>query len=229
MKSTKNPDIKLLAELNSGLDIIIKFNPQDKRDGPGCFFIISGSSGVGKNTLLNFALEKVNGIYYLPSITTRQPREGEEQGNPYYFVSTQEFETMIDANLFLEWKKIHNGNYYGTHLPTISYALNNGYNIATDMDVLGYRDAKNKFTDNIVSVFIMPPSLEELKNRLLLRDNNLSLANTRLERVTMEITHKQHYDFVIINDSLERAGEELVKIIQKCLQEKNKNRPKELT
>lgn len=228
MKSTKKLDEGTLIKFKSSSDAIIKFDPKDSQNGSGCFFVISGSSGVGKNTLLNFALETVNKVYYLPSITTRPPRHGEKQGKPYYFISTQEFEAMIEAGLFLEWKKIHNGNFYGTHLPTIKYALQNGFCIATDMDVLGFKDVKNRFPNNIISVFIMPPSMEELKTRLLLRDNNISLANTRLERVAMEITHKQHYDYVIINDSLERAGKELVSIMLKHLN-REENHPKELT
>lgn len=201
---------------------LIKFNINNRSKSQGHFFIISGPSGVGKNTLLNYALEKVKGIYYLPSITTRPPRAGETQGNPYYFTGIQQFKKMIEDKLFLEWKMIHNGNYYGTHLPTINYALKNGYNIATDMDVLGFKDAKKRFSNNIVSIFVLPPSLEVLKNRLLIRDNNISLVNTRLERVALEIKHKQHYDFVIINDSLERAGEELILIMKEQLDSKDK-------
>ncbi len=217
MIPTEGPENNKSNEFILNKESIIEFSTSNRTEGQGQFFIISGSSGVGKNTLLNYALERVKDVHYLPSITTRQPRVGETQGKPYYFVDTQHFKKMIDKGSFLEWKKIHNGNYYGTHLPTISYALKNGYSIATDMDVLGFKDAKKRFPNNIISIFVLPPSLEELKSRLLLRDNNISLVNTRLERVALEIKHKQHYDFVIINDSLEKAGRELVLIMKNQL------------
>lgn len=193
---------------------IIEFSPSDRQEGPGIFFVVSGPSGVGKNTLLNFALNKVKGIYYLPSLTTRPLRPMESQGNPYFFVSVEEFESMINENMFLEWKRIHNGNYYGTHLPTILYALHNGFDLATDMDVLGCQDVRQRFPDNVVSIFIAPPSIEELALRLSKRDKNPEVAKERLARVEMEMSHMPHYQYVVINDELERAGEELAGIFR---------------
>jgi len=193
---------------------IIKFASADKQEGPGIFFVVSGPSGVGKNTLLNFALNKVKGIYYLPSLTTRPLRPTESQGNPYFFVSVEEFENMIRENMFLEWKKIHNGNYYGTHLPTILYALENGFDLATDMDVLGCQDVRQRFPDNVVSIFIAPPSIEELAQRLSKRDKDPELAKQRLARVEMEMSHMPNYHYVVINDELERAGDKLAEIFR---------------
>lgn len=193
--------------------LIINFSDADRHQRPGIFFIVSGPSGVGKNTLLSFALSRVRGIYYLPSLTTRPLRPNESQGNPYFFTSKEEFKKMIEEGLFLEWKKIHNGNYYGTHLPTILYALNNGYDLATDMDVLGCKDVKTKFPRHLVTIFIAPPHLEELRLRLRKRDKDPSITNKRLERVEMEMQHMPDYDYVVINDDLERAGNELVRIL----------------
>lgn len=198
-----------------GKKLVIEFFGPKKQNRQGKFFVVSGPSGVGKNSLLNFALARLQGIYYLPSLTTRSLRPQESQGNPYYFITPAEFKAMIKENLFLEWKKIHNGNYYGTHLPTIIYALENGFDIVTDMDVLGCMDAVKIFPENIVSIFIAPPNLEELGDRLIKRDKDESITSKRLERVEMEMSHMPNYHHVIINDSLERAGEELTTIIQK--------------
>lgn len=194
--------------------LVIDFDTNHRHNRPGKFFIVSGPSGVGKNTLLTFALARVKKIYYLPSLTTRPLRPTEKQGDPYFFTTVQEFEKMIEEDVFLEWKKIHNGNYYGTHLPTILFALENGYDLATDMDVLGCKEVRERFPDHVITIFIAPPNLEELRLRLSKRDKDPSITNKRLERVEMEMSHMKDYDYVILNDQLERAGEELVKIFQ---------------
>lgn len=200
---------------------LLKFYEKDRLTRKGKFFIVSGPSGVGKNSLLNYALKEVQGIYYLPSLTTRDPRAMESQGNPYYFISREEFESLIEKESFLEWKQIHSGDFYGTHLPTIHYALDNGFDITTDMDVLGCRDALGAFSANIVTIFIAPPNLQELQNRLNKRDGDPAEASRRLARVEMEMSYLPNYQHVVINDSIERAGEELAEIFSKY---RNKNK-----
>ncbi|MDK2817259.1 MAG: guanylate kinase [Moorella sp. (in: firmicutes)] len=195
-------------------DLVVNFQIKDKRNRNGYFFVVSGPSGVGKNTLLNYALERVRGIYYLPSITTRPMRPGEAQGFPYFFVSKADFEAMIAQGAFLEWKQIHSGDYYGTHLPTILYALENGYDIITDMDVLGCVEVMERFPENVVPIFIAPPNMEELRQRLAGREKDAGVIAKRLERVAMEMSYAGKYRHVIINDDLERAGRELVKILR---------------
>lgn len=203
-----------MEEENKLIDgLIINFQTRDRRPRPGLFFVVSGPSGVGKNTLLNYALSRVDGIYYLPSITTRAMRSGETQGAPYFFVTKADFEALIAAGAFLEWKKIHTGDYYGTHLPTITYALANGYDIITDMDVLGCMEVMERFPENVVSIFIAPPDREELRQRLAGREKDASVVAKRLERVEMEMGYMKKYRHVIVNDDLERAGGELVRIL----------------
>jgi len=199
-------------KLTQGL--ILVFQPRDRKERPGLFFIVSGPSGVGKNTLLNYALREVGGIYYLPSITTRPMRPGETQGSPYFFVTSLEFEAMIAQGAFLEWKKIHTGDYYGTHLPTITCALANGYDIITDMDVLGCMEVMARFPENSVPIFIAPPDREELRQRLAGREKDPALIARRLERVDMEMSYMDRYRHVIVNDDLEQAGAELVHILK---------------
>jgi guanylate kinase len=195
-------------------ELVVSFQAKDRKSRGGLFFVLSGPSGVGKNTLLNRALEQLPGIYYLPSLTTRPLRPGEKQGAPYFFVSKDDFERMIASASFLEWKQIHTGNYYGTHLPTIKYALEHGYDIITDMDVLGCIEVKQRFPENVITIFIAPPSLEELRRRLARRENEPRVIAKRLERVAMEMKHAGQYQHVLVNDDLARAGAELVRIIE---------------
>ncbi|CEP69129.1 Guanylate kinase/L-type calcium channel beta subunit [Moorella glycerini] len=199
-------------------DLVVNFQVEDKRNRKGFFFVVSGPSGVGKNTLLNYALERVRGIYYLPSITTRPMRPGEAQGFPYFFISKAYFEAMIAQGAFLEWKQIHSGDYYGTHLPTIVYALENGYDIITDMDVLGCVEVMERFPENVVPIFIAPPSMEELRQRLAGREKDAGVIARRMERVDMEMGYVDRYRHVIVNDDLERAGKELVRILEQYSQ-----------
>lgn len=133
--------------------------------------------------------------------------------NPYVFVSVAEFEGMIERGEFLEWKRIHTNDYYGTHLPTIQYAIENGYDIITDMDVLGCNDARQRFPEHIRSIFIVPPSMDELSNRLLNRDADESKVRKRLERVPLEMGHKDRYEFAIVNDDLDESAVELRELI----------------
>lgn len=204
-------------ELNR--EFVVEFRAEDKKDRPGIFFILSGPSGAGKNTLLNLALQQVRGVYYLPSITTRAMRPGETQGSPYYFTSREEFERMIAADTFLEWKQIHTGDYYGTHLPTITHAINGGYDIITDMDVLGCVEVMKRFPRNTVSIFITTPDIEDLRRRLAGRDEAPELIERRLKRVDMEMAYADKYHYLIVNDKLNRAVGELVQVINRYMAE----------
>lgn len=141
-------------------------------------------------------------------------RPGESQMNPYVFISPSEFEQMISDGKFLEWKKIHTNDYYGTHLPTIEYAIENGYDIITDMDVLGCEDAMLTFPNHICTIFITPPSIDELSHRLLNRDSDQNAVKRRLERVPLELQYVEKYDFSLVNDNLDQSTLELQRIIQ---------------
>nr|NNM90775.1 guanylate kinase [Bacilli bacterium] len=202
-------------------EVFIQFDPSDKHDRKGCFFVLSGPSGVGKNTLVNLILKEMRGIYYVPSVTTRAMRPGESQMNPYAFVSVEQFEDMIEKEQFLEWKKIHNNSYYGTHMPTILFAIDNGYDIITDMDVLGCQDAILRIPERIYTIFVLPPSMDELSNRLLERDADTAAVKQRLERVPLELGHKDRYDFTMINDNLEQSVNELRSIIQSVVEQRS--------
>jgi guanylate kinase len=195
-------------------ELFIEFAEADKRPRNGRFIILSGPSGVGKNTLLGRVLQGIRGVYYIPSATTRPMRPGERQMHPYVFVSREEFEDMIRRGQFLEWKKIHTNDYYGTHRPTIEYAIEHGYDIVTDMDVLGCADAVATFPDATRTIFITPPSLDELSHRLSARDTDAANIQTRLERVELEMKYADRYDYLMVNDDLERSTEELRRLLK---------------
>ncbi len=195
-------------------ELLIDFHRADRKNRNGYFIILSGPSGVGKNTLLSRILKDLSGVYYMPSATTRPMRPGESQLNPYAFISTAEFEAMIEQGQFLEWKKIHTNAYYGTHLPTIQYAIDNGYDIITDMDVLGCADAMEVFPEHIRTIFISPPSMAELSNRLYGRDTDPANIEQRLSRAELELNCRDSYDYLIVNDDLDLCAKELTQIIR---------------
>ena len=200
-------------------ELFIAFDPAVRHDRKGYFIILSGPSGVGKNTLLGRVLEGVSGVYYVPSATTRSMRPGESQMNPYVFMTREDFEERIERGEFLEWKRIHTNDYYGTHRPTIEYAIDHGYDLITDMDVLGCTDAVKVFSDQVRTIFITAPSLDELSHRLLTREADESKVRKRLERVPLEMTYMDRYDYVLVNDDLEASAQSLRRIIQDIVRE----------
>ncbi len=177
--------------------------------------IVSGPSGSGKSTIVNEFL-KQNPMFRLSvSHTTRKKREGETEGKNYYYVSKEEFKRMIDNNNFVEWAKIYD-NFYGTSMQEVDRILKSGHNVLLEINVDGLISTKNIF-DDLVSVFIMPESMEELIRRL--KDRNTESKEDlkkRILEVKREISYLNLYDYVIINkkDDLARSVEALCHIAQ---------------
>jgi guanylate kinase len=180
----------------------------------GTLFIISGPSGAGKTTLINRVVEQLEGfglkLYFSVSHTTRAPREGEVHGQNYYFVETGAFQRMIDAGEFLEWAHVHEQR-YGTSKQEVASRLQRGEDVILDID---YQGAKQIADDadlkgRSLSVFIFPPSLEALQERLRNRHLNTEAEiQTRLQKAIAEIdAGKEFYDYIIINDDLDVAAE----------------------
>lgn len=176
--------------------------------------VVSGPSGVGKSTLLSkLFTEFKEELYFSISSTTRSPREGEINGKHYFFVTQQEFEQGIENEEFLEWAKVHK-NYYGTSLKQTQNALEKGKIVVFDIDVQGFNIVKEKLKDKIVSVFIMTPNKEELKKRLIKRNTDtMEDLEKRLENARDEMKELFKYDYLIINDDLERSYEALKSIL----------------
>lgn len=174
-------------------------------------FIITGPSGCGKSTLAGRVLEELDNIDFSVSYTTRKKRNSEEEGKDYYFVSEGEFKRMIEDMKLVEWAVVH-GNYYGTSKRELEKKATKG-DILLDIDVQGAHQIKEKFKKTVF-IFIMPPLYLELKKRLEKRgEESPESINERLDVAKKEIRHYHHFDYIIINDLLEKAVEELKSII----------------
>ncbi len=179
----------------------------------GKFIVISGPSGVGKGTICNRLLSELN-AWYSVSTTTRSPREGEVDGVNYYFITKEEFLKRIDAGEFLEYN-YYNDNYYGTSKKIVMEKMEEGVNVFSEIDVNGAHNIKKIFPDALL-IYIAPPSMEELKNRLIARRTDpIERINQRLAIAEEEMKQVGFYDYVVVNDDLDKATDEVRKIILK--------------
>lgn len=177
----------------------------------GHLYIVAGSSGVGKGTLLKLFREKNPDIKLSISATTRKPREGEEDGVSYFFITKEEFKKSIENNEFLEWAEF-SGNFYGTKKSFVEKTLAKGHNLILEIEVQGAKQVKEKMPDAI-SIFIMPPSLEDLEARLRGRKTeDEATIQKRLGAAAREIEAGKNFDYRIVNDNIEDALEVMQKI-----------------
>ncbi|KGQ33986.1 MULTISPECIES: guanylate kinase [Gallibacterium] len=182
----------------------------------GNLYIVSAPSGAGKSSLISALLQQQPSYEMQVSIshTTRQPRPNEEHGKHYYFVDHKEFERLIAEDAFLEYAEVF-GNYYGTSLPMIERSLKQGIDVFLDIDWQGAQQVRKK-VPAAKSIFILPPSLQELERRLVGRgqDSNEVIA-ARMKKAISEISHYDEYDYLIINDDFDQALSE-IKVILKA-------------
>ena len=183
----------------------------------GKLIVVSGPSGVGKDTIVNKYLEKHHEDELSISMTSRPMRDGEVNGVNYYFKTKEEFEEAIKNNEMLEFA-LYNGNYYGTPRSEVENRLKNGINVILVIEVVGAMNVKNMMGDKCTLIFIMPPSMEELKNRLMNRgtDSKESIEG-RLDIAKKEIGISDKYDFIIVNDNLDKAVKDLENIIKNSI------------
>lgn len=180
----------------------------------GFVLLISGPSGAGKSTLLKRLFEEFQEeLYFSISSTTRLPRENEKHGVHYHFISHDEFQQGIENDHFLEWAKVHE-NFYGTSLEHTQDALDNGKIVVFDIDVQGFKIARKKLVDKLVSVFVTTKDKDELKKRLIKRNTDTILQlEKRLQNASDEMKELKEYDYLIINDNLEQSYEALRAIL----------------
>ncbi len=176
----------------------------------GKLIILAAPSGSGKSTLAKMLFDDFEELKFSVSATTRSPRSGEENGVHYHFLSKAEFQEKIDENDFLEWEEFYSGTRYGTLRSEVDKKLKTGYFILLDIDVKGAVNVKQIYGNDCLSLFIKPPSLAVLKQRLEARgtENEETLA-LRLERANEELEYADRFDRVIINDELEAAYAQL--------------------
>jgi len=178
----------------------------------GAILLISGPSGCGKSSLLKELYKVVDNYYFSISTTTRLPRTGEKDGVDYLFVEEKEFTKDIDDGNFLEWAKVHN-NYYGTSLKPINKALSEGKLVIFDIDVQGFEQVIDRLKDITTTVFITTPSIQELEKRLYSRDTDTKeTIENRISNAQDEIKFTNRYDYLIINDNLEVAANQLISV-----------------
>jgi guanylate kinase len=181
-------------------------------------FVISGCSGVGKGTVLKEFMKRNSNDFMLSvSCTTRKPRTGEENGVNYFFLTKEEFQDCIDKDKFLEHAEFA-GNFYGTKKKFIRQKFEEGMNIILEIETQGALQVKQKMPEAVL-IFIAPPSFEELEHRLRGRNTeNEEAIQKRLHEVKIELERSKHYDYVVVNDDLERAVSEIEGITKKELE-----------
>ena len=178
----------------------------------GRLFVISGPSGAGKGTLVSAALEAFPNMSLSVSATTRLPRVGDIEGKTYYFISDEQFDQLIADRGLMEWAQVH-GYRYGTLVDQVNKALDAGRDLILEIDFQGFRQIKSH-RDDVFSIFIVPPSLRELKERLEHRGTESAESiEERLATAQVEMQAKDSYNIVIVNDDLEKAKKELIDCI----------------
>ncbi len=181
-------------------------------DYPGNLFVVAAPSGAGKSSLVKALMELDSHVQPSVSHTTRAPRGQEKHGREYFFVSEPEFDAMVLANAFIEWAHVHNHR-YGTSKKAIEEHMSQGADVILEIDFQGALQIKQVFA-NAVTIFILPPSWDELRSRLERRgEDTPEVIEVRLQNAAVEMAQAQQFDFVIINESFDRAVFDLKSIV----------------
>ena len=181
--------------------------------------IFSAPSGSGKSTIINYLMQQDLNLHFSISATSRPPRGQEQHGVEYFFLSPEEFRQHIDNGDFLEYEEVYKDRYYGTLSAQVDQQLERGENVVCDVDVLGGINIKRHYGDRALSLFIQPPSIEELRRRLEGRATDApEVINDRIARAEFELSHASQFDAVVINDNLEKALEEALVIVKQFLE-----------
>ena len=181
--------------------------------------IFSAPSGSGKSTIINYLMQQNLNLHFSVSATSRPPRGQEQHGVEYFFLTPDEFRKHIENGDFLEYEEVYKDRYYGTLSTQVDSQLERGENVVCDVDVLGGINIKRHYADRALSLFIQPPSIEELRRRLEGRATDApKVINDRIARAEFELSHASQFDAVVINDNLEVALKEALDIVKDFLE-----------
>ena len=188
----------------------------------GKLIVFSAPSGSGKSTLVKHLLDNVESLSLCVSVTTRKPRNYEEEGVHYQFISEKEFHAMINKDELLEWEEVYQGVFYGTPVSEINRIWRSGKHAIFDIDVAGALSVKKRYQKNVLTVFIDTPSIEELKKRLYSRNTeDEDIIKNRNEKAEIEMKFKNRFDLVLSNNNLEKAKKEALLLVRDFLKKKN--------
>jgi len=185
----------------------------------GKLIILSAPSGAGKSTIISHLLkENEFNLEFSISACSRKPRKGEKNGKDYYFLSTKEFKQKIKNNEFIEWEEVYENNFYGTLKTEIDRIFAKKNNVIFDIDIAGGLNIKKQYSQNAISIFIMPPSVAELEKRLKVRgtDSEENIKK-RIDKAKYEISFADSFDKKVVNENITKAVEDTKKIISKFL------------
>lgn len=181
--------------------------------------IFSAPSGSGKSTLINYLMTQFDCLEFSISATSRSPRGEEKNGVEYYFLTPDEFRAKIAEGAFLEYEEVYANKFYGTLKSEVERINGKGNVVVLDVDVAGGCNMKKMFGDNAMSVFIMPPSIETLRNRLIGRGTDtMEVINDRVQKAAYEMTFSDKYDKVVVNDDLEQAKADIYQVVKSFIE-----------
>ena len=182
--------------------------------------IFSAPSGSGKSTIINYLMEQDLNLHFSVSATSRPPRGNEQHGVEYFFLTPEDFRKHITQGDFLEYEEVYKDRYYGTLKSQVDAQLEKGDNVVCDVDVLGGLNIKKHYGERALSVFIQPPSIDELRKRLISRGTDApNVIEDRIARAEFELSHAAQFDVVVVNDDLERALADALEQVRAFLKE----------
>ncbi len=180
----------------------------------GKLIIFSAPSGSGKTTLAKYVLSSIENIIFSISACSRKPREGEKNGVEYYFLSVEDFKRKIAENAFVEWEEVYHNHFYGTLFSEVEKSRNQGNHVLFDVDVIGGLNIKKKYRDEALAIFVKPPSVDVLTERLYSRSSDSAEAiKTRIEKAEHELSFQDQFDVIVVNDKLEKAKRQTLKVV----------------
>jgi len=183
------------------------------KEPQGLLLVVSGPSGAGKGTICNLMRKALPELAYSVSVTTRQPREGEVDGKDYFFKTVAQVKDMIFRGELLEYAQVY-GNYYGTPKPYVQQLLNEGKDVLLEIDIQGALQIKKVFPDGVF-VFVVPPTLSELRARIYNRGKDTEeVIEKRLKEATHELRYASKYDYIIVNDIAEKAAGRVLTLLE---------------